>query len=66
MLLVDSRSRTMPTELWLHVLSFCGCDWFQASDEAAAVGAKEIKGGEGVGEARSGKRRKIGSIVAGI
>ena len=37
MLLVDRRSRTMPTELWLHVLSFCGCDWFQASGDGDSV-----------------------------
>ena len=36
-LLVGGRSR-VPSELWLHMLSFCGCDWFQqqVSDVAAS------------------------------
>ena len=63
MLLVDSRSRTMPTELWLHMLSFCGCDWFQSSEEAAVVEEErddEDEEEHDVKEAvRSSKRRKI-------
>ena len=49
-LLVERRI-CLPSELLLHMLSFCGCDWFQAP---AADGGKE----EAELEERAGKWRK--------
>ena len=50
--LLVGRRICLPIELLLHMLSFCGCDWFQAS---AADGEEED---EDEFEERAGKRRK--------
>ena len=30
----------MQSELWLHMLSFCGCDWFQPVSDVGAAAAE--------------------------